>query len=205
MFLISLISASLLASTAVATASPVLEKRYPTGVPAISYPAGGFAGNCPEASNNLFYQGVQKRDVDLGSDLSFFEETKPYNYSFPPETEIDELRKRSLEPRQYKTCTNIARFDFQGFTRPVANTQDLYLSKGSTYTFSMAASVNIKLAYAWIAPYGTDMYTLVGTGAYGGPTATVIITLSQDSHVHFQAFAESTISNGAVAIFKQDV
>ena len=199
-----LLSVLLLASITLALPNPRLEKRLAPGVPQLPYPPGGNDANCPISYSNLFYQGIQKRDVEHSSGFPFFEETKALNYSMPPEAEVEELRKRSLEPRQFRTCANVARFEWSGCTRPLGNTQDLFLLGGSTYTFAVSCTASIKLAYAWTAPYSSNTYTLVGTGGNGGNTANVVIEFSEDSHVHFQAFSDFTMTDGAAAVFKQE-
>ena len=164
-----------------------LKPRYPDNVPQLPFPSGGNDQSCPTAYTNLFNQGVQKR--------SFLQ---------PSEEEIERLRARSLESRQFNACVKIAHFDWTGFSRPLGNTQDLWLTGGSTYTFVIGCSTSIKLAYAWTAPFASDHYTLIGTGGNGGQTASITLELKEDSHVHFEALSDYTMSNGAAAVYKQD-
>ena len=166
----------------------LLTQRAPANVPGVPFPPGGDSNSCPTAYTNLFNQGIQKRSMIL-----------------PPKDEISRIRTRSLVPRQqFKSCTNIAHFDWADFKRPLGNTQDLFLFGKSKYTFSIASSVAIQLAYAWTAPFNSDNYTLIGTGGDGGQTATVTISLEEDSHVHFEAFSDFEMSTGSAAVFKQD-
>ena len=164
-----------------------LKPRYPSDVPSLPFPDGRDAKRCPTAYTNLFNQGVQRRSFITPSDDS-----------------ISQLRSHALNTRQADKCLNIAHMEWTGFPRPLGNTQDLFLFGTSTYTFIVAASVPIKLAYAWTAPYNSDHYTLIGTGGNGGKTAEVTVKLDEDSHVHFEAFSDYTMSNGAAAVYKID-
>ena len=88
----------------------------------------------------------------------------------------------------------------------MADTQDLFLWGGSTYSLSLSSSVPLNLVYAWTAEYGSDNYSVMATGGDGGKTATVQFKLDPGGgkHIHFQAFAKISIENGMVAVLKQD-
>lgn len=186
-FLISILFHALIWSTDAAP-YPIHKRADPSNVPGVPFPSNGNDQSCPTMNTNLFNQGIQKRTMIKPSD-----------------EEIARLRTRSLMPRQsFKSCTKIAHFDWADFKRPLGNTQDLFLFGSSTYTFSISSSVAIQLAYAWTAPFNSDHYTLIGTGGDGGQTATVTIKLTEDSHVHFEAFSDFEMSTGSAAVFKQD-
>ena len=194
LFLLLCLTARLLSihaapNAALATRDNSGAENPPDGVPPLVYPGGGDGSTCPTQYTNLWNQGIQKRTAQLSEDMSTLPAKAP-----------------ALQPRALKNCQNIAHFSWTGFNRASGNTQDVFLWGGSTYLFSVSSSVSIDTAYAWSPGFGSDNYTIVGTGGDGGKTATIAFNLTQGGgkHIHFQAISKETLSNGLAAVFKQD-
>ena len=161
----------------------------PANLPPLIYPDGNDKSNCPTQYTNLFNQGIQKRTLPPPRD----QEPSPA----PPS---------ALRPREFSKCQNIAHFAWTNHTWLMGDTQDLYLWSGSTYFFTLSASVPIHLMYAWTADYGSDNYTVLATGGHAGNTGTIQFSIDsgQGKHIHFQAFAKESIESGMAAVLKQD-
>ena len=158
----------------------------PEGVPGLKYPPYSNAQNCPVNYTNIFNQGIQKRASIPISDLESLEPS------------LQNLNRRA----PFKTCHEIGHFTWSGFDRPLGNTEDVFFYGGSTYFFSIASTSVIEVAYAWSAPQGSDHYTLIGTGGDGSDTATIQLDLTDNAHVHFEAFSKDEMSSGQAAVFQ---